>query len=254
MAPLCHGFNLGNWLSQSTLQPPHIDTFYKEEDFALAAEWGFNFVRFPVDYMFFERDKNPGIYDEARLKYIDKGISWCKKYGLHVVLDLHHAPGYGVSDPYRSSLWTTKIELRRTENIWRMFAQRYAGEGDFLSFNLINEPLGVDMPTYQEFIRRMVAAIREHDPDRFIIADGNFVARMPVPDVADLHIGQSFHCYEPMWATHLGAKWVHAAYIYKEKPAYPGTPPHMEKYLKTPPAPEDKWFFDQYTGVHCDQA
>lgn len=251
---LWHGFNLGNWLSQSTLQPPHIDTFYKEEDFALAAEWGFNFVRFPVDYMFFESDANPGIYDESHLQYVDQGISWCKKYGLHVNLDLQHAPGYGVSDMQHASLWTTEDELRRTEQIWRMFAQRYAGEGDFLSFNLINEPFGVTMPIYKKFIRRMVAAIREYDPNRFIMVDGNNIARIPVPHVDDLHVGQSFHCYEPFWATHLGAKWVHAAYIYKEHPEYPGTPPNMENYLTANLAPEDKWFFDQYKGVHCDQA
>jgi hypothetical protein len=134
-----------------------------------------------------------------------------------------------------------------------MFAKRYAGEGDYLSFNLINEPMGVATSIYQKFIRRMVGAIKEHDPDRFIIVDGNSVARAPVPDITDLNVGQSFHCYEPMWATHLGASWVHAAYIYDENPTYPGKPPNMEKYLKAKPSFEDRWFFEFYKDIYCDR-
>jgi endoglucanase len=256
MGKLWHGFNLGNWLSQSTLRSPHIDTFYKEGDIALAAEWGFNFIRLPVDYMLFERDEAPGVYDEAQLKYIDKAISWCKKYGMHVNLDLHHAPGYGISKMWSATLWTNEDQLKRTEKIWRMFAKRYAGEGDYLSFNLINEPFGVDVPTYQRFIRRMVGAIREHDPDRFIIVDGHSVSTMPVPDIEDLEVGQSFHCYEPLWVTHLGARWLPAAYIYKEKPEYPGKPPKMDKYAEKQPFffSFERWFFERYNDVYCDKA
>ena len=94
MSKLWHGFNFGCWVSQSTLKPPHIDTFYTEKDVSLVMDWGFNFVRLPVDYMFFESDAASGVYDESRLKYVDRCISWCKKYGVHVNLDLHHAPGY----------------------------------------------------------------------------------------------------------------------------------------------------------------
>lgn len=118
--------------------------------------------------MLFEKDEAPGVYNEARLKYVDKGISWCKKHGLHVNLDLHHAPGYGISNMLAVTLWNNEDQLKRTEKIWRMFAKRYAGEEDGLSFNLINEPFGVDMSTYQRFVRRMVKAIREQDPSRFI--------------------------------------------------------------------------------------
>ncbi|NWF97310.1 MAG: cellulase family glycosylhydrolase, partial [Candidatus Thorarchaeota archaeon] len=76
-------------------------------------DWGFNFIRLPVDYMFFESDNAPGVYDEARLKYVDRCIAWCKKYGIHVNLDLHHAPGYGVSNMFSASLWTDEEQLKR---------------------------------------------------------------------------------------------------------------------------------------------
>jgi aryl-phospho-beta-D-glucosidase BglC (GH1 family) len=253
MSKLWHGFNFGNWLSQSSLEPPHIETFYAKKDVSLIKDWGFNFVRLPVDYMFFENDNAPGVYDESRLKYVDKCISWCKKYDVHVNLDLHHAPGYGVLKMLEASLWTNEEQLKRTEKIWRMFAKRYAREGDCLSFNLINEPFGVDMTTYQKFVKRMISAIREHDPERLIIVDGNSLARIPVPDIEEPNVGQSFHCYEPMWVTHLGAEWVHAMYIYKENPEYPGKLPNVEKYVEKSLSPVDKWFFEMYKDVYCDK-
>jgi len=253
MSKLWHGFNFGCWLSQSILEPPHIDTFYNEKDVSLVRDWGFNFVRLPVDYMFFESDNAPGVYDESRLKYVDKCISWCKKYGVHVNLDLHHAPGYGVSKMLVASLWTNEEQLKRTEKIWRMFAKRYAGEGEYLSFNLINEPFGVDMSVYQKFVRRMISAIREHDPERFTIVDGNWLSTVPMPDIQDINVGQSLHCYEPMWVTHLGAKWVHAMYLYEENPEYPGKPPNMEKYAKMELSPADRRLFEMYKDVYCDK-
>ena len=43
------GFNLGGWLSQSTLEDKHTKNFIKKEDFKTMAKWGFNSVRLPVD-------------------------------------------------------------------------------------------------------------------------------------------------------------------------------------------------------------
>ena len=56
--------------------------------------WGLDHVRLPMDYMLFESDDAPGVYDEARLDYVDRTLRWCKQYGLNLILDLHHAPGF----------------------------------------------------------------------------------------------------------------------------------------------------------------
>ena len=274
------GFNFGNWLSQSSLKPPHIDKFYKEDDVALLSDWGFNFVRLPVDYMFFENDESPGVYDEKRLSYVDRAISWCSKYNVHVNLDMHELPGYGISRvagdrSFKPTLWTQEDLLRRSEDVWRMFAKRYVSEGDILSFNLINEPIA-EMSLYQRFIKRMIAAIREVDRERLIIIDGCDVARTPVPNIADERVAQSFHMYEPGWFTHYGAFWAPGGYLYEagcyiyEEPArYPGVPPRMERYLDRLP-PERYFdrlpprrralmknlhdFFSRYAGVRIDRS
>jgi endoglucanase len=230
----------------------------KEDDFSLAANWGFNFIRIPVHHLFFEKEELPGSYMEERLIYIDKAIEWCRKLGLHANLDMHFLPGYGITHLIHQipiTLWTSEEMLRRAENIWRMLAERYSAMGDFLSFNLINEPAGVDMKTYVKFVKRMVKAIREIDPDRIIIVDGINVSRTPVYGLEDEELLlQSFHFYEPMWMTHLKASWAHGPDVYEEIPTYPGEPPNMDNYLaEYARDPRRRGFFIRYRNVHVDK-
>lgn len=66
-----------------------------EEDFALIAELGFNFVRVPMSYLFWTgRDGN---LDEQFFEKIDHAVMWGEKYGLHVSLNLHRVHGYCIS-------------------------------------------------------------------------------------------------------------------------------------------------------------
>ncbi len=51
-------------------------------------------VRLPIDYMVLEDDDKPFEYKEEGFSYIDQCISWCEKYKLNIILDLHRAPGY----------------------------------------------------------------------------------------------------------------------------------------------------------------
>lgn len=229
-----------------------------EEDLALASEWGFDFIRIPVHHVIFERDDSPRTYMEEGLSYIDKAIGWCEKLGLHADLNMHHLPGFGISFPGAGipiTLWTSEEMLRRVENIWRMFAERYKSKGDFLSFNLVNEPLGVDTKTYVEFVKRMIKAIRKVDPDRYVMVDGINVARTPVYGLEDEELtGQSFHFYEPAWLTHLEASWSRGPDIYKEKPTYPGAPPNMDKYINELPKESlRRRFFLRYRNVYVDK-
>ena len=57
-------------------------------------------------------------------------------------------------------------------------------------------------------VRGSVAAIREKDPGRLIIADGLNYGRDPVPELSELKIGQSTRGYDPFTLTHFKANWV----------------------------------------------
>ena len=71
---------------------------YEERDFAWIAELGFNFVRLPLDYRAWApRDWMQ--LDQGVLGWIDDALLWAERYGIHVCLNFHRAPGYTVTQP-----------------------------------------------------------------------------------------------------------------------------------------------------------
>ncbi len=101
-----------------------------------------------------------------------------------------------------------------SSSIGQTLAERYKGiPSDDLSFDLVNEPPsphpdGMTREDHERVVRATVAAIREIDPDRLIIADGLGYGRLTMPELADLGIAQSCRAYEPMGVSHYKASWV----------------------------------------------
>ena len=98
---------------------------------------------------------------------------------------------------------------------WKTFATRYKGiPSRRLSFDLINEPPWVKpwegylVECYDEIVRALVAAIREADPERLIVADGLNLGQTPVMEIADLGVAQSTRGYLPKAVSHHTAQWV----------------------------------------------
>ncbi|MFI5379634.1 MAG: glycoside hydrolase family 5 protein [Tepidisphaerales bacterium] len=197
---------------------------FQEEDFRLIEKLGFNFVRLPMDYRGWIKDGNWETFDEAALKEIDQAVEWGNKYHIHVSLNFHRAPGYTVNAPAeKTSLWTDAETQRVCGLHWATFAKRYKGIPNArLSFNLLNEPAKIKPELFVAAIRSLVAAIRTEDPDRLIISDGLEWGRVPVLELADLHIAQAARGYAPMEISHYKASWVAS-----EKYPYPAWPMAM---------------------------
>ena len=172
-----NGVNLGGWISQYPKRlktgGAHFDTSIQQRDLEQIAGWGCDHIRLPVDYMVFESDDAPGIYDEAGLKYIDNCIQWSKSCGLNVIIDLHHAPGFSFHTIDTNSLFTDPVMQDRMIAIWVNFAERYLSERDNLAFELMNEIVEPDSTRWNALAARIVAAVRTVDPNRFIIIGGN---------------------------------------------------------------------------------
>jgi len=199
------GFNLlGMFINHG--QTPH----FEEEDFKLISELGFNFVRLPMDYRFWIKDKDWTVIDDERLVPVDQAVAYGKKYGLHVQLCFHRAPGYTVAKPPEPrDLFTDPEALRVCSMHWAHFARRYKGiPSSELSFNLFNEPGDVSEEAYERVATALVAAIREVDPKRFIVADGLRWGGRPAESLFKLGIGQAMRGYAPMSISHYMASWV----------------------------------------------
>ena len=84
------------------------DVWITETDFQLAKALGFNFVRIPFCYKWFENEENPYKYIEYGFRYLDKAIASAEEHGLYIMLDFHGAVG-------GQSPWDHTGELSRGE-------------------------------------------------------------------------------------------------------------------------------------------
>ena len=202
--PRWRGFNLLEKFSAGRHSP------FLESDFQWMADWGFDFVRLPMDYRCWTDPNDPYKLSEKVLGEIDQAVDFGRKYNVHVCLSLHRAPGYTVAKPpEKLVLWTDEEAQKQFDFQWSGFARRYRGvSSKQVSFNLVNEPGGIKPETYDKVVRRVTQAIRSEDPQRLIIADGLQWGVKPTLELADLGIAQSGRGYEPMRLSHYQASWV----------------------------------------------
>lgn len=231
--PRWRGFNLLDKFDVAWSNRP-----FREEDFALIAELGFNFVRLPMDYRVWIVEGDWRRLNENALVDMDRAVAWGERYGLHVCINFHRAPGYriGAADEPKS-LWRDDEALEVCALHWAAFARRYRGiPNERLSFNLINEPPAeVDGPTYARVVRRLLEAIRAVDPDRLIICDGLAGGVFPCAELVPLGVAQAGRGYAPFGVTHYRAGWVDGAEALP-LPAWPTT--RVNAYLYGPVKPE----------------
>jgi endoglucanase len=255
--PRWRGFNLLDFFTVASTGET------SEDDFRWIADWGFDFVRLPMCYTLWIENDDPFAPHEPMLAKIDRAIDLGRKYGIHVNLNFHRAPGYSVN-PERTepfNLWKDQAALDAFCFHWQLFADRYRGiPSTHLSFNLVNEPQNpsplMSRQDHERVMRATVNAIRSIDPDRLIIVDGLTWANDPLPELADLNVAQSCRAYLPMGVSHYKASWVAGADKYP-MPAWPGgwnfpgvlwTRPTLEKHY-------GQWadLAAKGVGVHCGE-
>lgn len=187
---------------------------FSEEDFRWIADWGFDFVRLPMNYRHWINDGDVYSIRESTLEMVDRALTYGERYRIHICLNFHNAPGYCINPaPQPFNLWKDAEGEAAFVHHWQVFARRYQGiSSNQLSFNLVNEPPTPDdtRMSRKEFLRIMQAgirAIREIDPDRLIIIDGLSIANEPVPELIDLNVAQSCRAYIPSSISHYLAPW-----------------------------------------------
>jgi aryl-phospho-beta-D-glucosidase BglC (GH1 family) len=201
--PLWRGFNL---LEKYYTPNKH----FIEDDFRWISDFGFNFVRLPMDYRIWIKDKDWRKIDEKALDEIDEAVKFGEKYGIHVNINFHRAPGYTVARPAEpKSVWTDPEALEVCLLHWKTFAKRYKGvSNDLVSFNLFNEPQVEPILAQSVVVHKaIIKGIREEDPNRLIICDGYSWGSKPFFDLVDQKIAQATRGYAPSEISHYKANW-----------------------------------------------
>jgi endoglucanase len=249
--PKWYGFNLLEYFSTDpdwmNYFPYKNDGMFLEDDFRWIRDWGFNWVRLPMDYRFWTDPQDLLQVHEKQVEPIDRAIRLGEKYGVHVNLCLHRAPGYCILDTLnealtgihvtkeKSSLFADPKMLEAFVYQWTYFANRYKGiSSEKLSFNLVNEPIVTPTPAeekdlkkgtksktngfagdfarlhakdYTRVARSAITAIAKHDAQRLIITDGYLGGTAVIPDLFNTGVLQSCHTYLPVQLTHYHCEW-----------------------------------------------
>lgn len=232
------------------------DEFITERDIELIAGMGMNVVRVPFNHTLLEDDERPFEYKESGWARIDRLLSWCEKYGVYVVLDLHSAPGgqsgVFVNDPDGSGFYESEINIRRTVALWKAIADRYSDNRIIAGYDLLNEPqLPLFTPGQKlvDIYIQIVRAIREVDTEHMVILSGAGIASDDLgmfTSKVDSNQALAFHTYNllgsdiaesrhrqfaklsrelqvPIWNGEIGAhtiEWVTAVIAMFEDPEY----------------------------------
>lgn len=216
------GFNLSEMFAWT---PERKKPAYQESDFRFLRKHGFNFVRLPIDYRFWTHGGDWTQIDESWVRPVDDAVALGEKYGVHVQINLHRAPGYcvnrGESEP-KKLFGEGREEARKVfAQHWGFLAKRYKDIPNArVSFNLVNEPPGISEAEYAAAMKDAIAAIRAASPDRLIFSDGRAWGKQPTYLLADdPYHAQAMRGYQPMTVSHYKANWVRQDP--KAKPVWP---------------------------------
>jgi len=249
--PRWYGFNLLEYFSTDPdwmkYFPYKNDGMFQEDDFRWMRDWGFNWVRLPMDYRFWTGSDLSTIH-EKQIEPIDRAIRLGEQYGVHVNICLHRAPGLCILDTMDDKLTGISVTKEKTDvftdphtfdafvHQWTFFAERYKGiPSQRLSFNLVNEPIVLPNAAetaelqkqggmkaadyfnpdrllrhagdYSRLASKASGAIRDRDPQRLVVTDGYPGGAMPISDLFDTGMLQSCHTYNPFQLTHHKCEW-----------------------------------------------
>jgi hypothetical protein len=159
--------------------------YITEADVKRIAELGFNSVRPALNSRLFLTEGENPVYVEEGFQLIDSLITWCKKYQLYVIIDMHGAPGGQTGANIDDSpndipeLFISKKYEDQLVDLWMKFVHRYKDEPTVAAYDLLNEPLPKGtgaaakykhllVPLYQ----RITAEIRKVDQKHMITLEG----------------------------------------------------------------------------------
>lgn len=232
-----HGMGIGGWLTNykrfnvlpqdrrlclTVGDMEHFATYITESDIQYIAKLGMDHIRLGFDQIVFEQE--PFVYREEIFGHVDNFISWCKKYGLNVVLNMHKAVGNYCDIKEDVELLDDEKLQERFIALWLAFEKRYSNDNS-IAFELLNEVRDVEPQKWNELSKKTVDAIRELNKERIIII-GSTCWNSPdtLKDLQiydDEKIVYTFHNYAPFAFTHQQGVLQKDTLYYNRKMPYP---------------------------------
>lgn len=210
----------------------YYKTWFTKDDVKRIADFGMNCIRLPFYYKNILNDDLTRKSEEEAFKYIDPILSWCKEYGIYVILDLHGCPGsqngyehggsldYNKTDSSTIKFWYNETYVDAVVDLWCFISEHYADSeysSTIATYDLINEPRSTAFVTDKDcwdVYDKIYDAIRAKGDKHNITFEGcwSFSA---LPDPADYgweNVTYSYHWYNwfSSWLTYT------AFYMYQD--------------------------------------
>ncbi len=212
---LLRGIGLGNWLLpegymwhfgqngdrprkiekivEDLTSPEFSENFWKEfrlnfiteADIKRVKELGFNSVRPAMNARVFMTEGDTAVFIEENFALLDSLVSWCGKYGIYVILDMHGAPGgqtgQNIDDSPNNEpeLFMDPRNEQRLIRLWMKLVNRYKDSPVVAGYDLLNEPLPEGTGAAEKYkdmllplYKKLTQEIRKVDKKHMIILEG----------------------------------------------------------------------------------
>ncbi|MCQ2607603.1 MAG: glycoside hydrolase family 5 protein [Bacteroidales bacterium] len=221
------GVNVSHWLSQSESRGEARANQITKKDFDSIAAMGFDHVRLPIDEVQMY-DENLNRYEDAFV-LLKNAIDWTLENNMNIIVDLHIIRSFHFNNENEggNTLFEKPGEQQRLIDIWKdlqKFLKDYPT--DRVAYELLNEAIAPTHEALNDLEARLIAAIRETEPDRYIVIGSNWQQSPETiqylnPPANDKKLIVAFHYYNPLLITHYKAPWTPLK-DFEGKVAYPG--------------------------------
>ena len=200
----------------------HFREYITEKDVEYIASLGMDHIRLGFDQIVLE--ESPYTYRKEIIDILHCFVSWCNKYNLRAVLNMHKAIGNYCDILEEKSLMRTEELQERFIAIWVKLEEEFSNDNDVV-FELLNEVVNSTAEEWNLVAEKTIRAIRKINPNRIIVIGGidynNPYALRNLKVFEDENVIYTFHCYEPFEFTHQQGVLQPSPLFYNRKMPYP---------------------------------
>lgn len=234
-APFSKGVNLSAWFE--TASPSRIQfSKFTKKDFADLKGFGCDVIRLPINLKSMTSGAPDYTLDPLFLSFLDQAVSWAEGLGIYIIIDNHT---FNFAVPTEGNVEAVLLQE------WKQLAARYKDRSDFVVYEVLNEPHGIDCAKWAKIQGRVVAAIRAIDGRHAIIVGSanfnNYRDLLDLPAYPEKNLIYTFHFYDPMVFTHQGADFTTPSLVGLSGVPFP---PDRKRMPSVPARLKGTWFGD----------